>query len=56
MRVSGVFDFQVEFLKNNLRLEIGGGEMSLVYGSLDNGGWFFGMQDLIGKISTFNLE
>ena len=56
MRVSGVFDFQVEFLKNNLRLEIGGGEMSLVYGSLDNGVLVFGIQDSIGKISTFDLE
>ena len=56
MRVSGVFDFQVEFLKNNLRLEIGGGEMSLVYGSLDNWGVGFGMQDMNGKLSTFDLE
>ena len=45
MRVSGVFDFQVKFLKNNLRLEIGGGEMSLVYGSLGNEVLVFGMRD-----------
>ena len=56
MRVSGVFDFQVEFLKNNLRLEIGGGEMSLVYGTWIMVFWFFGIQDLTGKTSTFDLE
>ena len=55
MRVSGVFEFQVEFVKNNLRLEIGGGGMSLVCGSLDNwiGFWYEGFN---WKISTFNLE
>ena len=30
--------------------------MYLVYGSLDNQGVVFGMQDMNGKISAFDLE